>query len=74
MAEEKNMAEDKKATAKPEPTVDDTTPPPAGLAEEQRQAWAKANNRDPAEMTEIHYPGGWVDRFDGAGWVRENGS
>jgi hypothetical protein len=65
------MAEEKKATAKTaEPTVDESTPPPAELAEQMRKEWAKNNDRDPAEMTEIHYPGGWVDRFDGAGWVR----
>lgn len=52
-------------------TVEAAAVPPTEDAAAHRQAWADANGVDPSEMREIHYPGGWVDRFDGRGWVRE---
>lgn len=69
------------ATPKAEPaatselvsTVETDLLPPTEDAEAHRKAWADFNGVDPSEMREIHYPGGWVDRFDGAGWVREEG-
>lgn len=68
------MAEDKakpKAAPAEASTVDGKPDRPG---EEYRQEWADANGVDPSEMHEIHYPGGWVDRFDGRGWVQEGGS
>lgn len=47
--------------------------PPARSGEDFRKEWADANNKEPSEMREIHAEGGWVDRFDGNGWVREEG-
>lgn len=47
--------------------------PPERSGEDFRKEWADANGKDPSEMHEIRYPGGWVDRFDGNGWVQEGG-
>lgn len=63
-----------KAAAKPEATpgaTPEATPPPDRSGEDFRREWAAFNNVDPSEMREIHAVGGWVDRFDGAGWVQE---
>ena len=68
MAETQN-----KAAAKPEANVQPAAGPPKRPGEEFRQEWADANGVDPSEMHTIRYPGGWVDRFDGNGWVQEGG-
>lgn len=52
------------------PTADT---PPKRPGEEYRREWADANGVDPSQMHELHHPGGWVDRFDGNGWVQEGG-
>lgn len=65
-------AQSNKAAAKPELTPE-ATPAPDRSGEDFRKEWADANKVDPSEMHEIHYPGGWVDRFDGNGWVQEGG-
>jgi hypothetical protein len=69
-----------KAAAKPEtastveePAVDLATVdgPPERSGEDFRKEWAEFNNVDPSDMREIHAVGGWIDRFDGRGWVQE---
>ena len=67
------VAQSKAAKAEPA-EVELVDGPPARSGEEHRQEWADANGVDPAEMREIHHPGGWVDRFDGRGWVQLEGS
>lgn len=58
----------------PESTAEPVSGPPSKAGEEYRKEWAEANGKDPSEMREIHHPDGYVDRFDGRGWVPEEGS
>lgn len=58
----------------PQSEVEPVSGPPSRAGEEYRQEWAEANGKDPSEMREIHHPDGYVDRFDGRGWVPEEGS
>ena len=62
-------AQSRKPTAKTETPA--AIPAPDRSGEDFRKEWADANGVDPKEMYEIHAIGGWVDRFDGAGWVQE---
>lgn len=52
-------------------TTPDAVPAPDRAGEDFRREWAEANNVDPSEMREIRAMGGWVDHFDGRGWVQE---
>lgn len=66
------MAPQSKATPQTASNVDATAAPDRP-GEDFRREWAKFNGVDPSEMREIHALGGWVDRFDGRGWVQEGG-
>ena len=61
------------ATVGAAPAVSTVDGPPERSGEDLRREWADANGVDPSDMHEIRYPGGWVDRFDGNGWVQEGG-
>lgn len=71
--ETKQMAQGR-ATPGVESAAVERTTPPSKAGEEYRKEWAEANGKDPSEMREIHHPDGYVDRFDGRGWVLEEGS
>lgn len=80
MTERKShMSPQNRATPEPDPqpsaeaadSADARIAPPDRPGEEFRNEWAKANSKEPSEMREIRAPGGWVDRFDGRGWVQE---
>lgn len=76
MADEEREAQmpQSKVAPKPESAVGPVSAPPSKAGEEYRKEWAEANGKDPSEMREIHHPDGYVDRFDGRGWVLEEGS
>lgn len=71
MAAQSKPAPDSAVEAVAEPVVDWAAAAPERSGDDYRNEWAQANGLPPSEMREIRHPGGWVDRFDGRGWVQE---